>query len=194
VRIPSTLVALAVACALSAPFVSCRAEKPLPPPEADAGPSPSLRPLTSRDGSAATEPASPATSSSLPPGHPPLDAAKPPEGPGAGTGSVAGTIAVAPSLQARATGGVLFVIARSGADRRIVAVRREDGATFPFRFQISGADAMTAGTTFAGPLEITARLSKSGDAVAAKGDLEGVTRNVAVGARDVTVTLDSVHP
>ena len=112
---------------------------------------------------------------------------------GADTGSIAGTIAVAPSLQSRASGGVLFVIARSGADRRIVAVRREDNVTFPFKFGISGRDAMIAGTTFAGPLEVTARLSKSGDAVAAKGDLEGSVRGVAVGATDVKVTLDTVH-
>jgi hypothetical protein len=106
---------------------------------------------------------------------------------------VAGTIAVAPTLRARATGGVLFVIARSAADRRILAVRREDNVTFPFQFRISGRDAMIAGTTFAGPLDVTARLSKSGDAVAAKGDIEGTARGVAVGAKDVKVTLDTVH-
>jgi hypothetical protein len=100
---------------------------------------------------------------------------------------------VAPALQSRAAGGVLFVIARSGADRRIVAVRREDNVTFPFKFGISGRDAMIAGTSFAGPFEVTARLSKSGDAVAAKGDLEGTVRGVAVGATDVKITLDTVH-
>ena len=44
-----------------------------------------------------------------------------------------------------------------------------------------------------GPLEITARLSKSGDAVSAKGDLEGLAKDVAVGAKDVKITLDSVR-
>jgi len=43
-----------------------------------------------------------------------------------------------------------------------------------------------------GPLTLTARLSKSGDAVAAKGDLEGTARGVAVGATDVKVSLDTV--
>jgi cytochrome c-type biogenesis protein CcmH len=105
---------------------------------------------------------------------------------------VAGTIAVAPSLASRAGGGVLFVIARSAADNKILAVRREDNVTFPFKFSISGRDAMIAGTAFAGPLTVTARLSKSGDAVAAKGDLEGTARGVAVGATDVKVTLDTV--
>ena len=106
---------------------------------------------------------------------------------------MAGTIAVAPSLSSRASGGVLFVIARSAADRRILAVRREDNVTFPFQFRISGRDAMIAGTAFAGPLDVTARLSKSGDAVAATGDLEGTARGIAVGAENVQVTLDSVR-
>jgi hypothetical protein len=164
----------------------------LPPPGAEAAPPSSLRPLTSRDRSGPAESGAPAADASLPPGHPPVDAA-PPAGAAVDTGSVAGTIAVAPGLQSRATGGVLFVIARSGADRRIVAVRREENVTFPFKFGISGRDAMVAGTSFTGPLEVTARLSKSGDAVAAKGDLEGTARGVAVGATDVKVTLDTVH-
>jgi hypothetical protein len=134
----------------------------------------------------------PSSAASLPPGHPALDAAPPVAG-AVDTGSVSGTIAVAPSLKARAKGGVVFVIARSGGSRQIVAVRREDAAGFPFPFRISGADAMIAGTAFAGPLDITARLSKSGDAVAAKGDLEGVVRGVNVGASDVVLTLDTVH-
>jgi hypothetical protein len=112
---------------------------------------------------------------------------------GAATGgSVAGTVTVASNLQSRAS-GVLFVIARSGADRHIVAVRREADVTFPFAFQISGRDAMIGGTSFAGPLEITARLSRSGDAVAAKGDIEGVAKGIAVGAKDVKIALDTVH-
>jgi cytochrome c-type biogenesis protein CcmH len=172
------------ACLIAGAVLSCQREKPVPPPDAESTPASSLRPLTSRDRSGSAEGAAPVADSSLPPGHPPIDAA-PPAGARADTGSVAGTIAVAPALQSRAAGGVLFVIARSAADRRILAVRREDNVTFPFKFQISGRDAMIAGTTFAGPLEVTARLSKSGDAIAAKGDLEGTTRRGAVGATDV---------
>jgi cytochrome c-type biogenesis protein CcmH len=178
-------------CLVAGVFLSCQREKPIPPADAEAPPPSSLRPLTSRDRSGAAETAAPVPDSSLPPGHPPIDGA-PPAGAGADTGSVAGTIAVAPSLASRAAGGVLFVIARSAGDNKILAVRREDNVTFPFKFQISGRDAMIAGTTFAGPLTVTARLSKSGDAVAAKGDLEGTARGVSVGATDVKVTLDTV--
>ena len=146
-------------------------------------------PATERSRSSAVTPSSGA---SLPPGHPAVDAAPPAAG-AVDTGSVSGTIAVAPSLKGRAKGGVLFVIARSAASKQIVAVRREEAAGFPFAFRISGADAMMAGTAFAGPLDITARLSKSGDAVAAKGDVEGVVRGVNVGASDLVLTLDTVH-
>jgi hypothetical protein len=192
VRLDHSRAFVSGACVLGLLVSSCRGERPAPPPGAESSPPASLRPLTSRDGAGRPEAGAPSLpETSLPPGHPPIGGTAPAAA--AEGGAVAGTIAVVPSLQSRAAGGVLFVIARSGADRRIVAVRREDGVTFPFKFRISGADAMTAGTTFAGPLEITARLSKSGDAVASKGDLAGVAKGIAVGATDVKVTIDTVH-
>ena len=181
-----------VACLLAAAVLpSCR-EKPGPPPDAGSAPASSLRPLTSRDRSGpVASSAAPLPDASLPPGHPPVDAAPPP-GAAASDASIAGTITVSPNLQSRAAGGVLFVIARSAADHRILAVRREDNVTFPFKFRISGQDAMIAGTAFAGPLDVTARLSKSGDAAAAKGDIEGTARGLRVGAEDAKVMLDTV--
>jgi hypothetical protein len=182
VRVAGSRLVVIAAGLVAALASSCRGEKPAPPAGEGSSPSTSLRPLTA--------------DSALPPGHPPIDAAAPRSDAadtGSVAGSVAGTIAVAPSLKARVPSGVLFVIARSSADKRIVAVRREDVVTFPFRFKISGADAMIAGTPFAGPLDITARLSRSGDAVAAKGDVEGVARGIAVGSGEVRVTLDTVH-
>lgn len=157
-----------VACLLASVLPSCR-EKPGPPPDTSSPPA------------------------SLPPGHPPLDAAPPPGAAASDAASIAGTISVPPNLQSRAAGGVLFVIARSAADHRILAVQRVDNVTFPFKFRISGQDAMIAGTAFAGAIDVTARLSKSGDAAAAKGDIEGTARSLRVGAADARVTLDTVH-
>ncbi|HUG54192.1 MAG TPA: hypothetical protein VMR21_11340 [Vicinamibacteria bacterium] len=164
---------------------------------ADGSPSPSasLRPLTPGGASppAGTDAGTaPGMGAMLPSGHPPVDGA-PAATAASEAESVTGTITVAPSLASRATGEALFIIARAGADRQIVAVRRAEVTSFPVTFRISAADAMTAGTSFSGPLEITARLSKTGDAVASKGDLAGVARDVKVGARDVTVVLDTVH-
>jgi hypothetical protein len=168
VRSAGSRLAVVAASLIAFLAASCAGDKPVPPPDQDASPAP------------------------LPPGHPPVSAASPTSS-AADTDSVAGTIAVSPRVKARTEGGVLFVIARSSADKGIVAVRREDAVTFPFRFKISGADAMIAGTPFAGPLDITARLSRSGDALPVKGDVEGVARGVAVGAGDVQITLDTVR-
>src|SRR5258706_11464936 len=65
-------------------------------------------------------PAAPAPS--LPPGHPPLS-------------SIAGTVALAPSLEARlAAADVLYLIARNAQTKAVVAVRRGEGIRFPHAF------------------------------------------------------------
>ena len=51
---------------------------------------------------------------------------------------------------------------------------------------------MTHGAPFGGELKITARLSRSGDAAPAPGDIEGHAARVPAGSRDVHVTLDTV--
>jgi cytochrome c-type biogenesis protein CcmH len=107
--------------------------------------------------------------------------------------SVSGRITLAPRLEAQVPPRhALFLIARD-AQRTIVAVRREEGVRYPFAFRITAADAMTEGTRFAGPLEITARISKTGDAMPQAGDLEGTARGVAVGAADVPITIDTAR-
>ena len=180
-----------------------KALPPRAPAASPAAPMPDggLRPLTSRDGGAA--PAAPGgldlapgpATPSLPPGHPPLSGAGPgpalPADPGA---SITGTVALAPSLQSRVgSADVLYVIARNAKTNAVVAVRREEGIRFPHAFQVSGADLMMEGTAFTGPFDVTARVSKTGDAIPGKGDLEGTTRGVAVGARGVSITIDSVR-
>lgn len=172
-------VILAAACA--------REPEPVPPPPntARAPDSGGLRPLTSRDPEAQTAASPPPAA--LPPGHPPLGSK-----PAAAGAAIAGRVELSPSLAGR-SGAALFVIARSAKTQQIVAVRKEEVRRFPLSFSISSADAMTAGTSFEGPLDITARLSQSGDAVPAKGDVEGVARGLAPGARDVRIVLDSVR-
>jgi cytochrome c-type biogenesis protein CcmH len=74
-----------------------------------------------------------------------------------------------------------------------LAVRRVEKPSFPFEFEISGGDAMMAGGTFEGPVDVVARLSRTGDAIPAKGDLEGVARSVKVPSRAVRLTIDTVR-
>lgn len=167
--------------------------QPVPPPTAAPPPSApqaeGLRPLTSRDGAAPAD--SLGGSEALPPGHPPIG--------GGGMGSavapgesLSGTVTLSPSLASR-KGAALFLIARNAKSQQIVAVRKEDASRFPVSFSISGADAMTEGTSFEGPLDLLARLSQTGDAIPAKGDVEGVTRGLTPGQKDVRIVLDSVR-
>ena len=106
--------------------------------------------------------------------------------------TVSGTIALAEQLGSGILpSDVMYVMARK--DGATIAVRRVEAPSFPFSFEISGSDAMVAGTELAGPVDIVARVSKTGDAIAAAGDLEGTTSNVAVPAEGVTLTIDHVH-
>jgi cytochrome c-type biogenesis protein CcmH len=145
----------------------------------------------------ATQPAPPAAAppaadtAGLPPGHPPVSggatvAVNPAE-------AIGGTVSLGAGIARPGPKEVLYVIARDPKTQQIVAVRRNDAVSFPFTFTISGADAMGEATAFKGPLDVTARLSRSGDAIAAKGDVEGVAKGVAPGSKTVAITVDSVR-
>jgi hypothetical protein len=43
-------------------------------------------------------------------------------------------------------------------------------------------------------VDVVARVSRTGDAIPAKGDLEGTAKGVAVPSKDVKLTIDSVRP
>jgi hypothetical protein len=137
--------------------------------------------------SAPPAPVAAGAAAALPAGHPPIG--------GPIEGAVSGTVSVVPALAGAARDGrALFLIARAGPDRPIGAVKRRDALAFPLSFELSPQDAISHGTPFAGPLAITARLSRSGVAAAAAGDLEGVAAGVAPGAHDVRIELRSVRP
>ena len=205
-RLPLLLVLVAVA--------ACSGSQGPPPPVATPTPSrvadDGLQPMSSRDAtprtSAAARPVAPGSQPTLPPGHPPIGAATDPHGntgapdphgnlaasgPTRSAGSIAGTIALSPKLSVGAK-DVLYVIAKKGAST--LAVRRIESPRFPLAFEISGADAMTPGVDFEGPLDLVARVSRSGDAIPAHGDLEGQAKAVKVPATAVRLTIDTVRP
>ena len=163
-------------------------EAPLHAPNESAPASPGgLRPLSSRDGAKPFVSPDAAPSEPLPAGHPPIDS-------GIAGKAVSGTVSIAPAFQARTSPtDVLYLIARSRRTKAVVAVRREEGIRFPHSFELSSADVMVADQPFAGPFDITARLSKTGDALPARGDLEGAAAEVAEGARTVSVVIDRVR-
>jgi hypothetical protein len=194
-------------------LAACGGSSAPPPPVATATPSRTaddLRPMSSRDsGQPATAgptsaPGPVDSNAALPPGHPPLEgtpataaplpAGHPPIGePAAGAksaGTIAGTISLAPRLKANPA-DVLYVMAKKGT--ATLAVKRVEKPSFPFPFEISGGDAMMAGGSFEGPVDVVARLSRTGDAIPAKGDLEGVARNVKVPSTAVKLTIDTIR-
>ena len=105
--------------------------------------------------------------------------------------SVSGTIGVSDDLASRVgASDVLYVMAKQ--DGATVAVQRLESPSFPLPFAVSEGHAMVAGTTIEGPVDIVARLSKTGDAIPSPGDLEGTSTGVAVPAEGITVTIDRV--
>jgi hypothetical protein len=174
--------------------LGCRDQpRPVENAPATAAPPAGLTPLTSRDGGSTSATAEPAAGAQLPPGHPSIagGAAAPAA---AETGTISGTVDVAPSRKGDIKGGALFVIARNASTHQVVAAQREASMTFPVSFTVSAADVMMQGVAFEGPLDVTARWSKSGDAMPGSGDIEGTVRGVAIGTKGVKLVLSEVRP
>jgi cytochrome c-type biogenesis protein CcmH len=105
---------------------------------------------------------------------------------------VSGTISLSPELGPRVgAGDVLYVMAKK--DGTTLAVRRVDAPGFPYAFEVSEGHAMVAGMGLEGPVDIVARLSKTGDAIPSAGDLEGMARGVRVPSTGVAVTIDRIR-
>jgi cytochrome c-type biogenesis protein CcmH len=104
---------------------------------------------------------------------------------------LSGTILLAPKLAA-GPGDVLYVMAKKGPTTLVV--RRIEKPAFPVAFELSENDAMVSGVAFEGPVDVVARVSRTGDAIPAKGDLEGVTQGVATPGSGIRVTIDTVLP
>jgi cytochrome c-type biogenesis protein CcmH len=111
--------------------------------------------------------------------------------------SIGVSIRLASTLSGKVpTQGTLFLIARRGDAGPPLAVVRRALGSWPVAVTISDADAMMPGTSLAsgGPVRLIARISRSGQPVAASGDLYGeVSYDFAV-AKPVTVTIDRIVP
>jgi cytochrome c-type biogenesis protein CcmH len=134
-----------------------------------------------------------------PPGIP--DAAPPSPQGGRGMDATAdappirGLIEVAPELAGQVpSGGVLFLIARSGPGGPPLAVVRVAEPSFPLSFEIGPANRMIRTIPFVGELRLTARLDQDGDAASrTPGDLHGAAEGAhRPGATGVTITLSEV--
>jgi cytochrome c-type biogenesis protein CcmH len=111
----------------------------------------------------------------------------------AGAG-INGSVRLAPALQGKvAPGDTLFVFARApGESKAPVAIVRATAAELPFAFTLDDSRSMIASARLSSMKEVNlvARVSKSGTAVAQPGDLEGSLSAVKLGASGVQLLID----
>ena len=106
---------------------------------------------------------------------------------------LAGTISISRSLAERARdAGAVYVVVRDAATREVIAARKEARPRFPLPFRLSPEDLIPDAATSEGPLNVTVRVSLSGRAMPARGDLEGRTAAVPAGSQEVSVRVDTV--
>lgn len=109
------------------------------------------------------------------------------------------TVELAPKLAANlAEGDTLFVFARTPDGAGLpVAVKRLAAKDFPITIGLSDADGLMPAQKLSMQTQVRlmARISKSGDAAAAAGDLEAEAQVIDVrdGAK-ITLSIDRVHP
>lgn len=112
--------------------------------------------------------------------------------------SVSGRVSLAPTLAAKTLPtDTVFVFARAAEGPRMpLAVQRARVADLPLTFRLD--DSMAVSPQFklssAPQLRIEARISRSGDATPAAGDLIGMSEPVRLGAADVALQIDRVRP
>ena len=108
--------------------------------------------------------------------------------------SVSGTVTLSPSLQAKVRPeDSVFVFARPADGSRMpVAVVRARVSELPLRFTLDDSRAMAPTAKISGyeDVIVTARVSRSGNAIPASGDLESGTDKVKVGSQGIAVTID----
>ncbi len=124
----------------------------------------------------------------------------PASAPPAGAPVLEGTVSLDPGLAGSfEPDDTLFVVARAiDADGRPVgpplAVRRDRAAGLPFDFSLSDADAMAPVARLSGHARVVvvARISRSGAATPAPGDLEGRSAPVDANAKGLALRIDRV--
>lgn len=111
--------------------------------------------------------------------------------------AITGTARIAPVLASRvAPGDALFIFARAAEGGRTpLAVVRLRAGDLPYEFRFDDSQALTANQRLSAErrVVVTARISKSGNAIAKPGDLQGTSAPVAPGATGVELLIDEVR-
>jgi cytochrome c-type biogenesis protein CcmH len=109
--------------------------------------------------------------------------------------NLAGSIRVTPELAGNLLpSDTLYIILRKKSEPNgaPIAVKRVNTPRFPFNFEIGPKDQMIPGGKFEGPFLVKAKISKSGDAISAPGDLIGYANENGhkKGEKDITLVID----
>lgn len=126
-----------------------------------------------------------------------LDNLSDPGAPANSGATIKGHVELSPALKARlGKGEPVFLFARSGSGGAPVAAIRATSDQFPLEFELNDAMAMNPDNRLSNFKEVnlTARVSKSGDVKGHSGDLEGSLTGVKVGAKGVKLVIDKILP
>lgn len=117
----------------------------------------------------------------------------------AAAGTVAGRVTLAAALAGRAAPeDTVFVFARAAGSspgpRAPLAILRKQVKDLPLAFTLDDSLAMNPALRLSSVQQVVvgARISKSGNAIAQPGDLQGLSQPVAVGAKDVAIEIADV--
>jgi cytochrome c-type biogenesis protein CcmH len=114
------------------------------------------------------------------------------------TPSISGTVTLDASLTDKVSpDDTLFVFARAKQGPKMpLAIMRVQVKDLPVTFTLDDNMAMTPAMKLSSFPEVVvgARISKTGQAIPASGDLEGYSQPVKIGDRDVSITIDQAVP
>ena len=112
--------------------------------------------------------------------------------------AVSGEVKLAPALAKGASpNDPVFVIARAAEGPKMpLAIVRKQVKDLPFTFALDDSLAMSPEMKISNFAEVvvTARISKTGSAMPAAGDLEGSSKPVRIGTQGISVVIDGTRP
>ena len=112
--------------------------------------------------------------------------------------TVGGTVNLSDAMKAKAAPtDTVFIFARAAEGSRMpLALTQVKVSELPARFTLDDTMAMSKDMKLSSVpmIVVGARVSKSGRPMPSSGDLEGLSKPVAVGTKDVAVTIDRVLP
>ncbi|MBA2351961.1 MAG: c-type cytochrome biogenesis protein CcmI [Burkholderiales bacterium] len=112
----------------------------------------------------------------------------------AGPGGVAGTVSLSQALAGRVKPtDTVFIFARAANQKVPLAVIRKQVKDLPVSFALTDASALLPELKISAYKQVIigARISRTGAAIARRGDLEGFSKAVKVGSKNVNVTIST---